>query len=52
MEVVVNELKDHAGSQFDPDIVPYLLDMIDDGVAPVELEGDELMYHLYGKYIS
>lgn len=42
MELVVHELKDCAGTQFDPDIVPYMLQMVEDGVAPVELKENDL----------
>ncbi len=42
MELVVQELKDCAGTQFDPDIVPHMLDMIKEGVAPVELDAADL----------
>ncbi|MBP5649289.1 MAG: HD domain-containing protein [Clostridia bacterium] len=33
-EYIRNELVNCAGKQFDPDIVKYMLDMIDDGTAP------------------
>ncbi|MBQ8413243.1 MAG: HD domain-containing protein [Lachnospiraceae bacterium] len=33
IEKIKSELTDNAGKQFDPDIVKYMLDMIDDGVA-------------------
>ena len=46
MHVVISELKECAGTQFDPDIVPYMLQMIDDGVVPVELDGSELYSEL------
>lgn len=39
-EVILNELKKNAGSQFDPGIVPIMCDMIADGFAPVDLEDD------------
>ena len=34
-EVVVEELKKGAGSQFDPRIVPIILAMIEDGIVPI-----------------
>lgn len=46
MHVVISELKECAGTQFDPDIVPYMLQMIDDGVVPVVLDGTELYSEL------
>lgn len=42
MSKVVAELNDHAGTQFDPDLVPYMLQMIEEGVVPVELSREEL----------
>lgn len=35
-EVIENELKNAAGSQLDPDIVPHMLDMIEEGAAPIK----------------
>ncbi len=35
MEHIVNELKTHAGTQFDKTIVKFMLDMIADGFAPI-----------------
>lgn len=32
-EKILRELETHAGSQFDPAIVPYMIDMINDGTA-------------------
>lgn len=46
MSVVVSELKEYSGTQFDPDIVPYMLQMISDGVVPVVLDGTELYEEL------
>lgn len=37
-EVIVEELKKNAGTQFDPEVVPYMLQMIADGVAPIKTE--------------
>lgn len=42
IEKVKRELKDNSGSQFDPQIVPYILFMIDEGVAPVQTSYEEL----------
>ncbi|MBO5247082.1 MAG: HD domain-containing protein [Eubacterium sp.] len=42
MHVVISELKECAGTQFDPDIVPYMLNMIEDGVVPVSVQGTDL----------
>ena len=38
MEKIVTELKEGMGKQFDPDIVPHMLDMIQEGVVPVKAE--------------
>lgn len=46
IETVVEELKKCAGTQFDPDIVPYMIKMIEDGVAPIEIEDDYLYSQL------
>ncbi len=37
-EVILNELYKGIGTQFDPDIVPYMLAMIEDGTAPSQSE--------------
>ena len=37
-DVIVEELKKNAGTQFDPDVVPYVLQMIADGTAPIKTE--------------
>ncbi len=37
-EKIVTELKEGMGKQFDPDIVPHMLDMIQEGVVPVKAE--------------
>ncbi len=36
IEKIRQELIDNSGIQFDPDIVPYMISMIDDGFAPVK----------------
>ncbi len=41
IEVVVDELKRCSGTQFDPEIVKVLLVLIEEGVAPIRLPGDE-----------
>lgn len=35
MAHIIQELKDHAGTQFDANIVKYMLAMIEEGIAPV-----------------
>lgn len=35
MDHIIQELKDHAGTQFDANIVKYMLAMIEEGIAPV-----------------
>lgn len=42
MSKVIDELKRCSGTQFDPDLVPYMLQMIEDGTVPVELSKEEL----------
>ena len=37
-EEVIAELKKNSGTQFDPQLVPIMLDMLECGVAPVELK--------------
>ena len=37
-EEVLVELKKNSGTQFDPQLVPIMLDMLECGVAPVELQ--------------
>ena len=41
-EVIIHELKEGAGTQFDPEIVPLMLQMIEEGVVPVDIEGNSL----------
>lgn len=41
-EVIINELKEGAGTQFDPGIVPLMLQLIEEGVVPVNVEGNAL----------
>lgn len=38
-EVILNELKNGAGTQFDPNIVPVMVEMIEDGFAPIDYDG-------------
>ena len=40
-DVIIEELKRVAGSQLDQDIVPHMLDMIEDGTAPIILPEDK-----------
>ncbi len=46
-EVILNELKKNAGTQFDPNIVPIMCDMIADGFAPIDIKDDKdaLKFH-------
>lgn len=37
MDYIEKELKEYAGKQFDPAIVEYMLEMIEDGFAPVSV---------------
>ncbi|MGN1180124.1 MAG: HD domain-containing phosphohydrolase [Suilimivivens sp.] len=41
-EVIIGELTRGAGTQFDPDIVPIMLQMIEEGSVPVDLEGKRI----------
>ena len=41
-EVIISELTKGAGTQFDPDIVPIMLQMIEEGSVPVDLEGKRI----------
>lgn len=41
-EHIIEELNRFSGKQFDPNIVPHILDMINEGVAPIELEEGQL----------
>lgn len=38
-DVIISELTKGAGSQFDPDIVPIMLQMMEEGCVPVDLDG-------------
>lgn len=38
-DVIISELTKGAGSQFDPDIVPIMLKMMEEGCVPVDLDG-------------
>ena len=40
-EVIIKELNDFSGTQFDPEVVPYMLGMIEDGYAPIKLDPSE-----------
>lgn len=48
MEVIIEELKACAGAQFDPKIVPYMLDMIYEGIAPISISAEDLLRELKG----
>ncbi len=37
-EVLINEFREHSGTQFDPEIVPHMLDMIENGVVPMDID--------------
>lgn len=37
-EVIVDELKQCSGTQFDPDVVPHMLAMIEEKIAPIKEE--------------
>lgn len=37
-DVILKELENGKGTQFDPEIVPYMLQMIEDGFAPLDTE--------------
>ena len=37
-DLILNEIYKGIGTQFDPDIVPYMLEMIEDGTAPSQSE--------------
>ena len=38
-DVIISELTKGSGSQFDPNIVPIMLQMMEEGCVPVDLEG-------------
>ncbi len=37
-ERILSELKDNSGGQFDPEIVPYMVEMIHEGIVPAETD--------------
>ncbi len=37
-EVILKEFHDHNGAQFDPEIVPHIVEMIENGIVPMEAE--------------
>lgn len=47
-EKIVAELKKCSGTQFDPEIVPYMLQMIEEGAAPLETGEEALQLELRG----
>lgn len=42
-DVIIKELERVAGSQLDPDIVPHMIDMINEGAAPVALTEEQYL---------
>lgn len=38
-EVIESELKKGTGTQFDPEVVPHMMNMIEEGVVPVDIKG-------------
>ena len=36
-EVIAQELRKGSGTQFDPEVVPIMLQMMEDGTAPADL---------------
>ena len=42
IEKIIQELKDCSGTQFDPAIIPYMLDMIAEKKVPIELDEKQL----------
>lgn len=38
-EIIEEELKKGVGTQFDPEVVPHMMDMIEEGVVPVDVQG-------------
>lgn len=38
-DVIEEELKKSAGTQYDPQVVPYMLEMIEEGAVPINAEG-------------
>ena len=41
-EKIIEELNRCSGTQFDPKIVPHMIDMVNEGVAPIELSDGQL----------
>ncbi len=37
-EIILSEFNKHKGTQFDPEIVPHIIDMIEDGTVPMDVE--------------
>ncbi|MDE5858930.1 MAG: HD domain-containing protein [Oscillospiraceae bacterium] len=38
-EIIEAELQKGVGTQFDPDVVPHMMNMIEEGVVPVDVQG-------------
>ncbi len=45
MDYILKELKEKSGSQFDPAVAKYMIEMIEEGVAPIEEDGDGICFH-------
>ena len=45
IEKVIEELKNCSGTQFDPQIVPHMLDMIDENIAPIDIDKTPIKFH-------
>lgn len=43
-EIIINELKKGAGTQFDAEIIPVMLQMIEEGSVPVDLDGNKIEF--------
>ena len=39
-DVIVEELNKHNGTQFDPEVVPHMLAMIEEGIVPMREENE------------
>lgn len=40
-ETIINELKNNSGTQFDPDVITVMLELIEEGRVPIILENEE-----------
>lgn len=41
-EKIISELKENSGTQFDPEVIPFMLAMIEEGTVPSEEDDDNL----------